>query len=492
MSAVARSDERETRRRWLALFVVCLAMLMNVLDLTVVNVALPKIQNDLHFTQSGLAWVIDAYMVAFGGFLLMSGRLGDLVGRKKIFLVGLAIFTAASLVCGFASSQGLLIGARFVQGLAGSLSTSVILAIIATEFTDPRERAKAMSAYIFVAVGGGSIGLVAGGLITQALNWHWIFFINLPIGGVALVLGALLVRENEGLGWRQGVDVLGSVLITGGLMLLVYAIVKSTEYGLASAHTLGFGGLALALIAGFVLLESRLRNPIMPLRIFAVPGLASSSLIRACLFVGMYGVFFLGTLYFERVLGYGALRTGLSFLPMTLIVAVMSMGVTARLVTAFGPRRVALPGILCAVAAVALLSQISVHGSYFPLMVLSFLLFGFGMGSASVPLLTLAMAHVPGKDAGLASGVVNVSMQVAGALGVAVLSTISTDRTKTLTRLGHPLPSALTGGYQVAFIVAAATAAVAFLLALTIVRSPPRRQEEPATREQGVPAAAEA
>ena len=490
MSAVAHSHKRESRRRWLALFVVCLAMLMNVLDLTVVNVALPKIQHDLHFTQAGLAWVIDAYMVAFGGFLLMSGRLGDLIGRKKVFLVGLGIFTAASLVCGLASSQGVLIGARFVQGLAGSLSTSVILAIIATEFTDPGERAKAMSAYIFVAVGGGSIGLIAGGLITQALNWHWIFFINLPIGGVALVLGALLVRENAGLGWRQGVDVLGSLLVTGGLMLLVYAIVKSTEYGLGSAHTLGYGGLALALSAGFVVLESRLRNPIMPLRIFAVRGLASSSLIRSCLFVGMYGVFFLGTLYLEHVLHYGALRTGLSFLPMTLVVATMSMGVTARLVTAYGPRRVALPGILCVVVAVGLLSQVSVHGSFFPLMFFAFALMGLGMGTASVPLLTLAMAHVPAKDAGLASGVVNVSMQVAGALGVAVLSTISTDRTRTLAHLGHTLPSALTGGYQVAFIVAAGTAAAAFLLALTVVRSPRRAQEEPA--REGTPAGAEA
>ena len=475
----------ESRRRWLALFVVCLAMLMNVLDLTVVNVALPKIQHDLHFTQAGLAWVIDAYMVAFGGFLLMSGRLGDLIGRKKVFLVGLAIFTAASLVCGIASSQGVLIGARFVQGLAGSLSTSVILAIIATEFTDATERAKAMSAYIFVAVGGGSIGLVAGGLITQALNWHWIFFINLPIGAVALALGALLVRENAGIGWRQGVDVLGSLLVTGGLMLLVYAIVKSTEYGLGSLHTLGFGGLALALLAGFMVLESRLRNPIMPLRIFAVRGLMSSSVIRACLFVGMYGVFFLGTLYLEHVLGYGALRTGLAFLPMTLVVAVMSIGVTARLVTAFGPRRVALPGILCVVAAVAMLSQISANGSYFPLMFFAFALMGLGMGSASVPLLGLAMAHVPAKDAGLASGVVNVSMQVAGALGVAILSTIATDRSKTLSGLHHTLASALTGGYQLAFIAAAGAAVAAFLLAVTIVRAPRRAQEEPAREPAG-------
>ena len=276
-------SRQESRRRWMALVVVCLAMLMNVLDLTVVNVALPKIQHDLHFTQSALAWVIDAYMVAFGGFLLLAGRLGDLVGRKKVFLVGLAMFTLSSLVCGIANSQGLLIGGRFVQGLSGSLCTSVILAIIATEFPQQSERALAMSAYIFVTVAGGSIGLLAGGAITQALNWHWIFFINLPIGVLAFVLGVVLVRENKGLGLSQGADFVGPLLVTAGLVALVYAIVKSTTYGLGSARTLGVGGGALALIAAFVALEGRLRNPIMPLRVFAVRGLVSSSLVRACM-----------------------------------------------------------------------------------------------------------------------------------------------------------------------------------------------------------------
>ncbi|MGD0197808.1 MAG: MFS transporter [Solirubrobacteraceae bacterium] len=491
--AQAMTAEQESRRRWMALVVVCLAMLMNVLDLTVVNVALPKIQHDLHFTQAGLAWVIDAYMVAFGGFLLMSGRLGDLIGRKKTFLTGLAIFTVASAVCGLANSQGLLIGARFVQGLSGSLSTSVILAIIATEFSEPSERARAMSAYIFVAVGGGSIGLLAGGAITQALNWHWIFFINLPIGLVALGLGAVLVRENEGIGWRGGIDVLGSVLITGGLMLLVYAIVKSSEYGLGSVHTLGFGGVALALIGAFVALEARLRNPIMPLHIFNVRGLMSSSIVRSCLFIGMYGCFFIGTLYLEHVLGYGALQTGLAFLPMTLVVAFMSLGITARLVARFGPKRVLMPAIVCVFAGVTLLSQISVHGHYFPLVFFAFALMGLGMGSASVPLLTMAMANVPPRDAGLASGVVNVSMQVAGALGVAILGTISTDRTKALARLGHPLASALTGGYQLAFLVAAGCALAAFVLALLLLRAPRRPEEEPVRqRSQQTAGAAEA
>jgi EmrB/QacA subfamily drug resistance transporter len=468
----------EGRRRWIALTVVCLAMLMNVLDATVVNVALPKIQHDLHFTQAGLAWVLDGYMVAFGGFLLMSGRLGDLIGRKKVFLSGLALFTAASLVCGLANSQSLLIVARFVQGFAGALSTSVILAIIATEFPEPQERAQAMSVYIFVAVGGGSLGLLAGGAITQALNWHWIFFINLPIGAVTLALGALLVKENVGLGLRDGIDVLGSVLVTAGLMLFVYAVVKSTAYGLGSAHTLGLCGLALALIAGFLLLESRLSNPIMPLRVLALRGLLSSSLVRGCMFLGMYGCFFIGALYLEHVRGYGALETGVAFLPMTLIVAVLSSGITARLVGRYGAKRVLLPALCCMIAGLGLLTRVEVHSGYFPLMFCAFLLMGIGMGTAGVPLLGIAMANVPPRDAGLASGIVNVSMQVAGALGVAVLGTVATDRSKTLVSLGHPLASALTGGYQLGFIVAGGFAVAALLVALVVVRPPGRRQPE--------------
>ena len=472
------TDTHTSNRRWIALVVVCLAMLMNVLDATVVNVALPKIQHDLHFTQAGLAWVLDGYMVAFGGFLLMSGRLGDLIGRKKVFLVGLVIFTVASAVCGLANSQGVLIGARFVQGFSGALSTSVILAIISTEFPEPQERAQAMSAYIFVAVGGGSIGLLAGGAITQALNWHWIFFINLPIGIVTIVLGMLLVRENKGIGLGQGIDVLGSLLVTGGLMLFIYAIVKSTQYGLGSAHTLGLGGVALAMLAGFLWLESRLKNPIMPLRVLGLRGLLSSSLVRSCMFLGMYGCFFMGALYLEHVRGYGALETGAAFLPMTLIVAILSMGITARLVGRFGPMRVLLPALVSVIAGLALLTQVSVSSGYFPLMLGAFILIGLGMGTASVPLLTIAMANVPPRDAGLASGIVNVSMQVAGALGVAVLGTIATDRTKTLAASGHSLPSALTGGYQLGFTVAAAAAAAALLVALTVLRSPRRPQAE--------------
>lgn len=473
------------RRRWFALVVVCLAMLMNALDATVVNVALPKIQHDLGFSQAGLAWVIDAYMISFAGLLLMAGRLGDLIGRKKVFLIGLVVFTAASAVCGIAADQTVLIAARFVQGAGGALSSSVILAIIATEFPDPRERARAMSAYIFVAVGGGSVGLLAGGALTQALNWHWIFFINLPIGLAALLLGIVLVEENSGIGLKSGLDWLGSLLITGGLMVGVYAVVKSTSYGWGSAHTLGFGGLSLALVAAFLLVESRVPNPIMPLRILLVKGLASSSLVRGFMFTGMYGCFFLGTLYLEHVLGYSAMRTGFAFLPMTLVVAALSTGITARLVEIFGAKRTVLPSIALAIAGLALLSRSGEHASYFPGIFLAFVLMGIGMGAASVPLLTIAMAEVPVRDAGLASGIVNVSMQVAGALGVAILGTLATDRTKTLAGQGHSLTDALTGGYHLAFLVAALFAAGGLLVALLLIRSPRPPRLEPERIEHG-------
>ncbi|HLW94945.1 MAG TPA: MFS transporter [Solirubrobacteraceae bacterium] len=475
------------RRRWYALVVVCLAMLMNTLDATVVNVALPKIQHDLHFTQAGLAWVIDAYLVAFAGFLLMAGRLGDLVGRKKVFLIGLAGFTASSAVCGLANDPTLLIIARFVQGATGALSTSVILAIIATEFRDPHERARAMSAYIFVAVGGGSVGLLAGGVITEVLNWHWIFFINLPVGVAALALGVLLVPENKGLGVREGVDIAGSVLVTAGLLAAIYAVVKSSDYGWGSARTLGVLAGAVVLLAAFVALESRIAKPIMPLRIFRVRGLASSSVVRSFLFVGMFGCFFIGTLYLEHVLRYSALQTGLAFMPMTLIIAFFSSGVTANLVRRFGPWRVLLPAMLATIAGLLLLAQAGVHASYFPLVLVALSLMGAGMGTGSVPLLTLALSDVPAADAGLASGIVNVSQQVAGAAGVAVLGTVATDHTRSLLAGGDALPAALTAGYHVAFLVGAGWVAVGVLAAIALVR-PSRRSAtrlEPSAETHG-------
>jgi MFS family permease len=327
------------RRRWIALVVLCLGQLMIVLDATIVNVALPSIQHDLHFTQASLTWVVNAYLIAFGSFLLLAGRLGDLAGRKKVFLGGLAVFTTASALCGLADSQGLLIGARFLQGIGGAVASSVIIAIIVTEFPARGEQAKALGVFSFVASAGGSIGLLAGGVITHAIDWHWIFFINVPIGVAAIALGAALVEENEGAGLRQGVDVFGAVLMTAATMLAVYAIVGTDTYGWGSARTLGLGAVALAGIGAFLAYEARVRNPIMPLRVLRSRSLTGANLVRGFLVIGMFSAFFLGALYLEHVLGYDPVQTGLAFLPMTLAIGALSVAVTPRLLTRFGAKR---------------------------------------------------------------------------------------------------------------------------------------------------------
>jgi EmrB/QacA subfamily drug resistance transporter len=478
---VFASKPTADRRRWLALVVVCLAQGMNVLDSTIVNVALPKIQHDLHFSQASLAWVIDAYLISFGSFLLMAGRLGDLIGRKRVFLAGIALFTFSSAVCGLANDQAVLIAARFVQGLGGAVSSSVIVAIIVTEFRRPAERATAMSAFTFVAVGGGSIGLLAGGAITQSIDWHWIFFINVPIGIIALLLGSVLLDRDQGIGIGKGVDVLGSVLITVALMLIVYAIVKATDYGWASAHTLGFGGAGLALIGVFLALESWLRNPIMPLRILRVRTLIGSSVIRGLLASGMFAAFFIGALYLEHVLGYSALQTGLAFLPMTLTVGTLSLGITRRIVGRFGARRTVPPGLVTMIAGLLVLSQQGAHSAYFPGLFFAFMLMGLGAGTSFMPLLTIAMSEVPTGDAGLASGIVNVSMQIGAAIGLAALASLATERTRALATGGHSATSALIGGYHLAFIVGAACIAVGALIAPVALRP----QQQAASEDDG-------
>jgi EmrB/QacA subfamily drug resistance transporter len=466
------SASRSERRRWIALAVLCLGQLMMVLDATIVNVALPSIQHDLHFSQSNLTWVIDAYLITFGGFLLLAGRMGDLVGRKKVFLSGLILFTAASVFCGVADSQAMLIAGRFVQGIGGAVASAVILAIIVTEFPEKVEQAKAMGLYAFVSAGGGSIGLLAGGALTQSLSWHWIFFVNVPIGVFAFVLGSVLIEENRGIGLAGGVDVAGSVLITLATMLGAFAIVKSTEYGLLSARTLGVGGAALLLLGGFFWLESRISNPIMPLRILRLRMLMGSSLVRGLLVTGMFSAFFLGALYLERVLGYDAIDTGLAFMPLTIAIAALSMGLAVKAVNRFGPLNTLAAGLSAIAAGLLLLATQGVHAGYFPGLFGAFLLIGLGAGASFLPLLTMGMADAPPKDAGLASGIINVSVQLFGAIGLAALGTIATDHTKALSASGHSLASALTGGYHLAYVVAAACVGLGILAALLILRPP--------------------
>jgi EmrB/QacA subfamily drug resistance transporter len=467
------------RRRWVALIVVCFAMLMNTLDQTIVNVALPTIQRDLHFTQASLAWVIDAYLITFAGALLLAGRLGDLIGRKRVFLVGVALFTVASAACGAADTQALLIGARFAQGLGAALSSSVILAIIVADFPVPAERAKAMSSYILVAIGGGSLGLLVGGYVTQALSWHWIFFINLPIGITTFVLGTLLLDKNAGLGIRSGLDVGGALLSTGGMMLAVYAIVTSSQYGWRSSHTLEFGAGAVVVLAVFVLLESRLRHPMMPLGVMRSPGLLTSSLVRGLMVIGMYSTFFIGVLYFQHVLQFDPVVTGLAFLPQTLMVAVMSSGPIARIMKRFGPKPTALGGLVVVAAGLALFVNCGTTTAYFPQIFAAVLLIGLGAATAFTPLLTIAVAAVPAKDAGIGSGIVNVSQQVAAVLSVAILGAVSTSRTASLLASGSSAIHALDSGYRLAFLVALVSVLAAILLGSVVLRQPRASKRAP-------------
>jgi EmrB/QacA subfamily drug resistance transporter len=474
----AAPDPRSERRRWIALAVLCLGQLMMVLDATIVNVALPSIQRDLHFTQSSLTWVIDGYLITFGGLLLLAGRLGDLVGRKRVFLTGLVLFTVASVLCGLATSQGMLIAFRLLQGAGGAVASAVILAIIVTEFPGRAEQNKAMGLYAFVSAGGGSIGLLAGGALTQYLNWHWIFFVNVPIGIVALVFGYLLIEENEGIGLRGGVDWLGSALMTLATMMVAFAIVKSSEYGLLSARTLLVGGGGAALFGAFLYLESRIQNPIMPLRILRLRMLMGSSLVRGLLVTGMFSAFFLGSLYLERVLGYDAIQTGLAFMPLTLGIASLSLGGSAKLVERFGTVPTLVGGLSLIIVALGLLANQGVGANYFPGLLIPFLLLGLGAGASFLPLLTIGMSDAPRQDAGLASGIVNVSVQLFGAIGLATLGTIATDHSKSLTGQGQSVQAALTGGYHLAYLVAAAAVAVGILAALLVLRDPTQAQPQ--------------
>jgi EmrB/QacA subfamily drug resistance transporter len=449
---------------------------MSVADATIVNVALPSIQRSLHFSQANLTWVVNGYLISYGSLLLLMGRLGDLIGRRRVFLAGVALFTASSALCGLASSQAMLVAMRFIQGVGGAGATSAIVAIIATEFREPRERATAMSVYTFVISGGASIGLLLGGVITQSIDWHWIFYINVPIGIGTFVFGRRLIQENPGLGIGRDVDVLGSALVTVAMILGVYAIVTSTSYGWTSAHTLGFGAVGVALLAAFVALERRIKNPIMPLRVFASRGLAATSVVRGLLITGMYASFFIGVLYLQHVRGFGVLQTGLAFLPMTLMLATLSSGITTRLVGRFGAVPPLVVGLASAAAGLALLTQTGAHTAYFPLVAGGFLLMGVGAGLAFMPLLTIAMAEVPMADAGLASGIVNTSLQLSAAIGVAVLGTLSTDRTQSLARAGTAHIPALLSGYHLAYAIAVGSATAAVLVALITLRSPRDRE----------------
>jgi EmrB/QacA subfamily drug resistance transporter len=456
--------------RWLALVVLCVGMLMIVLDATIVNVALPSIQDDLGFSQNSLAWVVNAYLIAFGGLLLLAGRLGDLIGRRRVFMIGLAVFTVASLLCAVAQSQEVLIAARFVQGVGGALTSAVILGMIVTMFPQPREQAKAIGVYSFVASAGGSIGLLLGGVLTEAINWHWIFFVNLPIGVATALFALRLVEGDEGIGFRQGADVPGALLVTVALMLGVYTILEAGDQGWGSVQTLGLGGVSIALLVAFVARQARIPNPLMPLRLFRSPNVWGANAIQALFVSGMFGMFFLGALYMQRVLGYDALEVGLAFLPVTVVIGTLSLGFSERLNMRFGPRATLIPALVFIGAGLLVFAQAPVDATYLTDILPVMLLLGLGAGLAFPALMTLAMSGATPEDAGLASGLVNTTLQVGGAIGLAVLATLATDRTDGLVGDGEPLASALNSGYHLAYLIGAVLVGVAMVIALWVLK----------------------
>jgi EmrB/QacA subfamily drug resistance transporter len=470
---VKQLQSGDERQRWIALVVLCAGFLMIILDQTIVNVALPSIQTDLHFSQSNLAWVVNAYLIAFGGLLLLVGRLGDLIGRKQIFLVGLTVFTLASLVCGLAQSQAMLIGARFVQGIGGAMTSAVILGMIVTMFPKATDRAKAIGVYSFVASAGGALGLLLGGVITQGINWHWIFFVNIPIGLAAGFFAIRLLANEKGLGLRHGADVAGAVLLVSSLMLGVYTIVEASNYGWGSAHTLGFGAAAVALLAGFVVRQTRASDPLVPLRIFRSRTVTGANLIQVLMVAGLFGMFFLGALYMQRVLHYDAIQVGLGFLPVALGIAVMSLGVSARVITRFGAKSALLPGLAFAALALMLFRQAPANASYVGDLLPSMVLLGVGAGLAFPSLMTLAMSAATPEDSGLASGLVNTTQQVGGALGLAVLATLSTTRSNSARASGDSLTTSLMSGYHLAFTVGAIMMLAAVGLAAVLLKTQP-------------------
>jgi EmrB/QacA subfamily drug resistance transporter len=437
----------------------------------------------LGFSQSGLAWVVNAYLIAFAGLLLLAGRLGDLAGRRNVFVAGLGVFTAASLLCGLAVNQEMLVAARFVQGIGGALTSAVILGMIVTMFTDAREQARAIGVFAFVASAGGAVGLLAGGVLTQLLNWHWIFFVNLPIGVVTVIAARRKIGPERGAGLRAGADVAGALLITGAMMLGVFTIVgPAAADGWLAAKTLGFGACSLALTGGFIIRQRTARNPLMPLRIFSSRNVTGANLIQVLGTAGMFGMFFLGSLYLRRILGYDPLQIGLAFLPVAVVMGTLSVRYTDRLVVRFGARTTMIAGLGLIAVALALFATAPAAGAnylsnVFPVAVLM----GTGAGLTFPALMALAMSSATPQDAGLASGLVNATSQIGGALGLAVLATVSASRTSTLIAAHQPVASALTDGYHLAFWIACALVVAAAVVTATVMRSPsPSAASQPA------------
>jgi EmrB/QacA subfamily drug resistance transporter len=457
------------KQRWLALYVLCAGVLMIVLDATIVNVALPSIQDDLDFSQNNLAWVVNSYLIAFGSLLLLAGRLGDLIGQRKIFLIGLGVFTVASAACALAQNQEMLIASRFIQGIGGALASAVVLGMIVTMFPKPADQAKAIGVYGFVASAGGSIGLLAGGVLTDLISWHWIFFINIPIGIATAVLARRLVADSEGIGLDKGADVPGALFLISGLMLNAYAIVQVAEVGWTATQTVVLSLISYLLIGAFVLRQARIKTPLMPLRLFRSRNVTGANLVMILLVVGMFGMFFLAALYLQRVLGYTPLEVGLAFLPSTLVMGFMSLKVSDRLNMKYGPKATLLPSLVALGGGLLLFARTPVEANYWVDVMPPMILLGLGAGQAFPSLVTLAMSGVEMSESGLASGLVNTSAQVGGAIGLAVLATVSTERTENLIAEGTSQAAALNSGYHLAYLIGVALVGLAMVAAVKIL-----------------------
>ncbi|MDB5800095.1 MAG: drug resistance transporter, EmrB/QacA subfamily [Rhodocyclales bacterium] len=475
-----------SKQRWLALMVLCLGVLMIVLDTTIVNVALPSIRTDLGFTETSLVWVVNAYMLTFGGFLLLGGRLGDLYGHRKLFLLGIVLFTVASLACGVSTSQALLVAARAIQGLGGAVVSAVSLSLIMNLFTEPAERAKAMGIYGFVCAGGGSIGVLLGGLLTSTLSWHWIFLVNLPIGVAVYVMCLTLLPDARGHAEGEKLDVAGAVTVTTSLMLAVYAIVNGNEAGWTSTPTLSLLGVAAALMAVFIIIEARVQHPLMPLGLFRLRNVAISNIVGVLWAAAMFAWFFISALYMQLVLGYTPLQVGLGFLPSNLIMAAFSLGISAKLVMRFGVRSPLAVGLLLAAVGLVLFARAPVDGRFLVDVLPGMLLLGLGAGIAFNPLLLAAMSDVQPSESGLASGVVNTAFMMGGALGLAVLASLAVARTASLQADGASALAALNGGYHLAFVMGAIFAASAGILGGLLLRT---RLQAPTPEMQATPEA---
>jgi EmrB/QacA subfamily drug resistance transporter len=459
----------DSRKRWLALIVLCMGVLMIVLDATVVNVALPSIRQDLKFTETSLIWVVNAYMLTFSGSLLLGGRLGDLYGHRKLFLIGITLFTIASLACGLASTQGLLVAARAAQGLGGAVVVAVALSLIMNMFTNGAERAKALGVYGFVCAGGGSIGLLLGGTLTSALNWHWIFLVNLPIGVAVYALCLSLLPNIRTQLVDARLDVWGAITVTTSLMLAVYAIANGNEAGWTSAQTLRLLACAALLLAVFLIIEARVPTPLMPLSIFRLRNLTISNTVGVLWAAGGSAWFFISALYMQLVLGYGPMQVGLAFLPANIITAAFALGLSAKLVTRFGIKKPLGIGLLLVAIGLALFARAPVDGGVMTDILPSMILLGLGAGIACNPLLLAAMSDVAPSESGLASGIFNTACIMGGALGLAILASLSAARTNELLTSGATPPVALTGGYRVAFLLGAVCAGTAALLGVVFL-----------------------